>query len=241
MLIPILKAICESNTSRLLHVEWIEGPLPDKPVYAPSQRYFLRLCRAAHGDMDVPMMQKDVVTLFQVLCAFDRLSVEAMLRLKTWIKELCMSEDLLLRRIMQFPAAFECFFHRQDQISEKLRIFMLDPRPESWDPELLVQGWYASGADDHCLALAQGVQRDIALGRCLQSAYRKHEALEILIRRIKAVGTTSRREALAMGLHGRLGAHSPMNELPVDVLALVVKMAEPATMLRWVDVFKEIC
>ena len=245
MLIPTLRAICASTYSRLLHAEWIDAPPADLIAYAPSQRYFLRLCRAAHGGegpTTVSAMQKDVIALYQVLCAFDRLSAEAATRLRVWIRELCVEDDLLLRKVMQFPIAFECLEESDLRAaSEKLRVFMLDPCPYNWNPVQLAQCWYDCGTDDYCLGLAKGLQRDIALGRSLNSnAYRKHESLEILIRLIKDTGTTARRTAAAMGLHPRLGALSPLSELPGDLVAAIVSLAEPAPMLRWVDVFKEI-
>lgn len=242
MLIPTLKDICKSTHSRLLHAEWVDHPPPEAVVYAPSQRYFLRMCRAAHGDdggVNVPVVQKDMIALFQVLCAFDRLSVAAAARLKVWIRELSVSDDLLFRKLMQFPMAYECLQEKDPLLaSEKLRVFMLDPSPYNWNPARLVHDWYACGTDDRCLAFAKGLQRDIALGRSSGNAYRKHEALEILIGLIKATGTTARRTAAAMAFHPRLGAQSGLGELPADVLSLIVSLAEPVPMLCWADLFK---
>ena len=242
MLIPTLKDICKSTHSRLLHKEWIDAPPPEAVVYAPSQRYFLRMCRAAHGGeggVNVPAVQKDMVALFQVLCAFDRLGVEAAARLKVCIREVCVSDDLLFRKLMQFPMAFECLQEKDPLlVSERLRLFMLDPSPYNWNPARLVKDWYACGTDDRCLALAKGLQRDIALGRSSGNAYRKHEALEVLIGLIKATGTTARRTAAAMAFHPRLGAQSGLGELPGDLVAAIVSLAEPAPMLCWVDVLK---
>ena len=232
MLVPVLRGL--SKSSRLLRAEWVDGPLPPKPVAAPSQKYFFRLCQMAQGAVPFCMdsIRRDVISLFKVLHSFNRLDAANVELMRMWVKEMCMSQDHFLKKIMQFPLALECIRSDQD-VGFKLATRMLDMRLQRWDPSVVAREWYLAGVDHHCQALVAGLLRDVRLCSRTRGAEAKASALEVLRGEIEIASTACRRLALAMAFHRRLGKGSVMGDLSTDMAAEIAGMAEPGSMCMW--------
>lgn len=230
LLVPALVELCAA--SRLLHAEWIHGPLPAKPNPAQSQKSFYRLCQVAQGAVPFShdVVRRELVTLFKVLVAFGRMpaNVEP---LRIRVKEICMREDQLLRRVMQFPVAHRTILRSGADVGFNLAALMLDMRLERWDPAEMAREWYEAGVDHHCRALVAGVLADAS--QRTRGGEERAEALRLLLTHVDQRSTAARRLALAMAFHARLGAAAGIGVLSADVVAEVAGVAEPRAMVMW--------
>jgi hypothetical protein len=220
MLIPVMRRVCAAAPT-ILDAWWIANPPRVRPAFRGDEKLRALLFDICHALKRTPCVESIhclLLSMINILQERGFISREAMLELRVQVHEL----------------------NNSDAVTHDMLHFLRDRAPGKNGLQAMLSKM--AGAEDHGMRVADGfqgvlsalmhtTQRLTRRGRAEMQA--KYRNMELLKRYVETFGDKSRRLAITMAMHDRLGGDAAIGELSAELLHMIVDFATAPEPVRY--------